>query len=622
MQIASCLKSFLALLIAMSASACSTLRPADRSPVDTATASSCTPAFHFINPAGRRHFDLSGIWRIVPDPVREGLREDVAPQYAFHLDESDAENPPHRLKEYEFDGADQLQVPGSWSSLASPLNWYDGLVWHQRRFNADPSPGKRYFLYFGAVNYEAVVFLNGRKIGSHAGGFTPFDFEVTSLLKGGGNSLVVAVDSKHGEDTIPTARTDWWNYGGITRPPLLVETPATFLADYWLRLADDGSIAIDVRLEGPDAASHTVEIGIPDLEISASLTTDERGRASAGITPRRALNRWSPEHPALYDVRISTDSDSISDRIGFRTIKVAGDDILLNGAAVFLKGISMHEESLGRDPSRYLGVDGARAQLGIIKNELGGNFVRLAHYPHAEETLRAADELGLLVWSEIPIYWDIDFKSTDLLAAARDALCDNIMRDRNRSSVIIWSVANETPISPERNAFLSTLIGDARRLDGGRLVALASHQNRQNGDVVVVDDPLAERVDLLAANYYGGWYGGNLDDLAKVKWARRVEKPMVFSEFGAGALAEFSDPVDRRMFSVEYQQDYYEATIAMAKKIDFLRGASPWILKDFRSPRRFHPKYQSFWNRKGLIDPMGRKKPAFEVLRDWYDEIP
>lgn len=580
----------------------------------------CTPSFHFINPSGRTHQDLSGTWRIIPDPVREGLRSDVGAQYAIFRDESDATNPPHRLKEYDFAAATPIEVPGSWSRIGGNLEWYDGLVWHQREFRMKRSPSRRYFLYFGAANYEANVFLNGEKAGAHKGGFTPFDLEVTHLLKDGANSLVVAVDSAHGEKSVPTARTDWWNYGGITRPPLIVETPETFIADYWIRLDANGRIAADISFDGKDAAGMPASLRIAELGLSIDLVADGAGRASARIEAPHGVERWSPERPKLYEVEITAGGETVRDRIGFRSVSATRKDILLNGESVFLRGVSMHEESVGATPLRYLGEEGARRQLSIIKGELHGNFVRLAHYPHAEETLRVADEIGLMAWSEIPIYWDIDFDDAETLANARAMLCDNIMRDRNRASIIIWSVANETPLGDARNRFLETLIADARRLGPDRLVAFASHQNRQQGGVVTIDDPLAEKVDLLAANYYGGWYGGDLSDLASLRWDRRVEKPMIFSEFGAGALAGLSDPADRRMFSVDYQADYYEATIGMAKAIPFLRGASPWVLKDFRSPRRFHPVYQQYWNRKGLLSPSGEKKPAFFILRDWYRE--
>lgn len=580
----------------------------------------CKPSFHFINPAGRTKYDLSGTWRIIPDPVREGLRSDVGAQYAMFRDESDATNPPHRLKEYDFAAATTIEVPGSWSRMGASLEWYDGLVWHQREFKMKRSPSRRYFLYFGAANYEANVFLNGERAGVHRGGFTPFDFEVTHLLKEGGNSLVVAVDSAHGEKSVPTARTDWWNYGGVTRPPLIVEMPETFIADYWIRLDESGRIAADIRFDGKDAAGKPATLRIAELGLIVDLVADDAGRASARIQAPSVVERWSPDRPKLYDIEIIAGGETVRDRIGFRIVGATRNDILLNGQSVFLRGVSMHEETLGAIPLRYLGDDGARRQLSIIKDELHGNFVRLAHYPHAEETLRVADEIGLMAWSEIPIYWDIDFSDPETLANARAMLCDNIMRDRNRASIIIWSVANETPLGDARNRFLEALIADARNLGPDRLVAFASHQNRQQGGVVTIDDPLAEKVDLLAANYYGGWYGGDLSDLASLRWDRRVEKPMIFSEFGAGALAGLSDPTDRRMFSVDYQVDYYKATIGMAKAIPFLRGASPWVLKDFRSPRRFHPVYQQYWNRKGLLSPSGEKKPAFLILRDWYRE--
>ena len=245
--------------------------------VAASDARECKPSFHFINPAGRTNYDLSGTWRIIPDPVREGLRSDVGAQYAMFRDESDATIPPHRLKEYDFAAATTIEVPGSWSRMGASLEWYDGLVWYQREFKMKRSPSRRYFLYFGAANYEANVFLNGERAGVHSGGFTPFDFEVTHLLKEGGNSLVVAVDSAHGAKSVPTARTDWWNYGGVSRPPLIVETPETFIADYWVRLDGNGRIAADISFDGKDAAGKPASIHIAELGLSIDLVADGAG---------------------------------------------------------------------------------------------------------------------------------------------------------------------------------------------------------------------------------------------------------------------------------------------------------------------------------------------------------
>ncbi len=578
-------------------------------------------AFDLMNPRARNFTDLSGKWNYLPDPFREGLRKKVIKQYSIFNDQDDADVAPHDLKEYDFAKAPTLNVPGSWTAQVPELSWYENLVWLRRRFEAAPKAGKRYFLHFGAANHEATVFLNGKKIGFHEGGFTPFVFDVTDSLKVGRNSLVVGVDSAHDDNSIPPPRTDWWNYGGITRPVLLIESQPTLVRNYWIRLEGD-ALKVDVALDGPSAANHKIGVKIPELGINRKLKTGAAGTASAILTPRKSLTRWSPENPKLYDVKIALGDATVADRIGFRTIAVEGDEILLNGKPIFLRGISMHEEKLGEIADRYLGIDGAKALLSEIKKGLNGNFVRLAHYPHAEETLKVADELGILVWSEVPVYWDVAFDNMDVLRNARTMLRDNILRDRNRASIIIWSVANETPIRESRNKFLTTMIEDVRALDSTRLVSQASNHSRHKKGGVIVDDPLAELVDLLSVNYYGGWYGGQrVETIPDVTWERRVKKPLIFSEFGAGAYINFSDPKTTRKFSVEYQKEIYEATIAMARKIPFLRGASPWVLKDFRSPRRFHSEYQEFWNRKGLMSETGEHKPAFDTLRAWYDEI-
>jgi len=259
--------------------------------------------------------------------------------------------------------------------------------------------------------------------------------------------------------------------------------------------------------------------------------------------------------------------------------------------------------------------------LSIAKYDLNANFVRLAHYPHAEAMTRMADEIGLLVWSEIPVYWDIDFDNAKTLSLAKQMQHDNIIRDRNRVSIAFWSVANETPQTDERLAFLGELIDDVRRLDSTRLVTAALHQVRNEGRVYVVDDPLGQLIDVVSVNTYQGWYGNmSLQNVPSVEWQNPSGKPFLFSEFGAGALYGFRDP-QLEKFSEDFQVEYYKATLEMAKQVPGLSGVSPWILKDFKSPRRMHGEYQEYWNRKGLISPEGHKKAAFDVLSEWYGQL-
>jgi beta-glucuronidase len=198
-------------------------------------------------------------------------------------------------------------------------------------------------------------------------------------------------------------------------------------------------------------------------------------------------------------------------------------------------------------------------------------------------------------------------------------LAENIRRDRNRAAIILWSVANETPVGDARNAFLRTLIGDVRALDDSRLVTAALLSKRE-GRISTVDDPLVADLDVMAINTYAGWYTpDSLASLPGMEWRAPAQKPLIFSEFGADALAGYhDDPANPHKFSEEYQAEYYRQTLAMAAKVPFLRGMSPWILKDFRSPRRQHPVYQQGWNRKGLISETGQRKAAFFVLAEDY----
>ncbi len=551
------------------------------------------PQPSLVDADNRAGIDLSGPWHYAPGAA-----------------------PPH-----DWLGAPVAVLPSSWQTQSSALRHYNGIVWYQRNFAADPPAHARAFLRFGAANYLARVYLNGKYLGRHEGGFTPFAFEVTGILRKGENTVTVSVDSRRTPDSVPPPVVDWDLYGGMTRPVRVVFTPEIFVDDEWIRLAKDGRIAANVRLDGTHAAARTVTVRIPALGLTLQGQTGATGRFEAEAAAPPALKLWSPDDPALYDVEIAAGSDTLQDRIGFRTITVAGTQILLNGRPIFLRGVSMHEEEFGRDPTRAITPAAARALLSQAK-ALNANYVRLAHYPHSEVMVRTADEMGLLVWSEIPVYWHVNFSNPETLALARRMLAENIVRDRNRASIVIWSLGNETPPGAVRNAFLAALASDARALDDTRLVsaALLARGERVDGHTrMVVDDPAIADLDVMAVNTYLGWYSSDpLNSLPDVSWTSPFTKPLVFSEFGADALAGFHDPLHRRKFSEEFQADYFRQTLAMAAKIPLLRGLSPWILKDFRSPLRTDPVYQQGWNRKGLESETGRRKLAFAVLADTY----
>src|SRR5262252_4032138 len=566
---------------------------------------------------GRAGASLDGPWHVIVDPYDNGsldYRSQPRPHGYF------ADAPPRDktdLVEYDFARSPTLQVPGDWNSQRPELLYYEGIVWYERRFDHPVRADRRLFVQFGAAAQRATVWLNGKLLGSHEGGFTPFAFEVTGLVRPRDNSIVVKVDNTRRAEALPALNTDWWNYGGLTRGVRLIETPRVFIRDALVQPArGGGDLRGFVQLDGARAPTQ-VTIEIPEAHASRSVTTDRSGRAAVELAATVAP--WSPESPKLYDVVIRAGDDRVQNPIGFRTIATSAHDILLNGKPVFLRGVSLHEEALGRGGRATSRAD-AEALLGLAK-QLGCNFVRLAHYPHNEEMTRAADRLGLLVWSEIPVYWTIAWSNPATLAAARAQLAEEIARDRNRASVILWSVGNETPVSDARNQFLRTLVDDVRAADDTRLVTAALEHRAFDARTHLIDDPLGGALDVLGLNEYVGWYDGLPAKCDTLTWRAAYDKPIVVSEFGADAKAGLhADALTR--FSEEYQAEVYRHQLAMLKRIPALRGLSPWILVDFRSPRRPLPGVQDGWNRKGLVGSDGTKKQAFEVLRDAYRAWP
>src|SRR6266496_1986789 len=577
--------------------------------VSNSFAQSASPLIQ--NVFGRPTISLNGDWHYIADPHDEGK------QRRYYLNGKPFGT--RDFVEYNFDTSPTLRVPGDWNFQRPELQLYEGTIWYQKSFSYHPQSNARAFLYFGAANYRAQVWLNGQPLCEHEGGFTPFDCEATSLLQDGPNFVIVSVNDTRHADDIPALRPDWFNYGGLTRDVMIVEVPRQFIEHYsiQLELGSLRKVAGWVRLAAA-SAPQKITVRIPELKISSEATTDKDAVARFALDGQD-LQLWSPAKPRLYRVEISTDTDQLSDEIGFRTIETRGTEILLNGRPVFLRGIDMHEEAPNRN-GRAHGEDDARTLLAWAK-ELGCNFVRLAHYPHDESMMRVADRTGLLVRSEIPVYQGIDFKNRQTFDKSIQQLTEMITRDRNHASVILWSISNETPRSPERNAFLHQLATTARTLDPTRLITTATNQvSTPEPHKKVFDDPIIADLDVFGINEYIGWYEGVPKDLDVTTWSTPYNKPMIVSEFGGDAKQGLHGAVAQR-WTEEYQEEIYKHQISALRKIPFLRGMSPWILKDFRSPHRQLPGIKDGYNRKGLISENGERKKAFYVLQQHYREL-
>ena len=568
------------------------------------------------NIQSRRTLCLDGEWKSFVDQYETGYydyrRKPMKDEKTFFADRKFSDDRT-KLVEYDFDTAASLHVPGDWNTRRPELYMYEGTVWYRQKFNAKPAEGRRSFLYFGAANYEAVVGVNGHALARHVGGFTPFNIEVTDCLKDGENTVIVKVDNKRILEGVPTINSDWWNYGGITRSVYLVDVPETFIREFSVSLSPDGkNIQAWAQLDGT-ALQQEVTLNIDELGISEKAATDGNGRAAFEIPADP--QRWSPKNPKLYDVRIASETDSVTDRIGFRTIEIHGSKIVLNGEPIFCKGISVHEEEPYSPSGRATGAQDDKVLLSWAK-DLGCNFLRLAHYPHNEEMVRLAEEMGFMVWDEIPVYWTIDWTNPDTYANAEHQLRDMITRDRNRAGVVVWSMANETPHGDARLHFLRSLIDTAREMDPTRLVSAAMEKDYIDKTTVTVQDELVNYVDIISFNQYMGWYDGDADKCDRVTWTFPVEKPVFITEMGGGAkYGLHGDRTER--FTEEYQAYLYVKNLGMLDRIPELAGVTPWILKDFRSPRRFLPGIQDDFNRKGLVSDKGERKQAFEVYKQW-----
>ncbi len=571
---------------------------------------------------GRPVISLNGDWNYAVDQYDTCLRQ------KWFLERYEDERGFTLPVDYSFDEWPLMEIPCCWNVFAKEYLLYEGPMVFTRKFEYDASEGGRCILRIGAAAMLCRVFINGTYVGMHRGASTPFCFDITDLLRAE-NRIIISVDSTRRPEQVPTENTDWFNYGGIFRDIELISVPETYIKSFKIALVPDGEydkISVSVKLCGvspDDSGSSSLSVGssvdnlppvhlsIPKLEIDEDIpVTDGSAEKIINASPRL----WSPEYPYLYDVYLSFGSDTVSDRVGFREIRVSGRDIMLNGKSIFLKGISAHEESV---PHGRALTDDERIENIRLAKELGCNFMRVAHYPHHENMARLADELGIMLWEEIPVYWAIRFERDETYEDALNQLSELIERDYNRASVIIWSVGNENADTDSRLSFMKRLADHAHETDPARLVSAACLVDAEENRIA---DRLADSLDIIGINEYCGWYTPDFEMLPALMKNSDPDKPVIITEFGADAMrGNMGDPMLKG--TEEYQARIYELQLETLLKIDYIKGISPWILYDFRCPRRTSV-IQKYYNRKGLLDETKTyRKPAFYVLQKYYKEI-
>ena len=617
----------------------------------------------------RRITSLNGEWSYIVDPMNNGLPES---SFFGGFPKNKTQKTGMELIEYNFETAAKIQIPGAWNAIDKKLFFYRGPVWLYKKFNYQPKKEAITHLYIEGSNFTTKIFINGSIVGEFEGGYVPFNFDISKYLKDGENILLVQTDNTLNKSSVPTQKTDWWPWGGIVGDVYILETPKKFIQNAYLQLNPENFSEALFNVEmNHELSGQRVVLEIPELQFKDEFITNATGfiRESIKITPQL----WSPDDPKLYKVIISTDQEIISDEIGFRSIKVKGQNIYLNNSEIQFKGISMHSEPIGI-PGPAFSKEHFQDLL-LTAKDLNINFIRAAHYPYTRHLAKVADRLGLMLWEEVPVYWNIDWDNSETLNIATNQITRLVQRDQNRASVVVWSVANETPLSSSRMKFLNTLLSEIEVIDSTRLTtaALLSGSEEQFKALVLVlalkgfnsqwvnpqekaifrfildqanipidselnfsisiDDPLGESVDLISYNEYFGWYyvtfftdqmmisEGTLRKLMfeimpSIKISSVFNKPIHISEFGAGA--KYGNH-SNKIWSENYQASLYRHQLEMLSNNPQIKGISPWVFKDFRAMLRPLPGIQDFYNRKGLIDENGNKKEAFDVLADFYE---
>ncbi len=548
----------------------------------------------FLTSHKRQCQSLDGVWDLVPDPEDRGLQEEW---YQAFPEEHYA-----------------MWVPGVWNTLRPLLN-YEGPAWLRCRFSIETCSAMA--IRFSAVTQQANIWLDGEPVCEHYGGFLPFSVVIPEP-DAGEHELVVRVDNTHdGHYTIPSNNLDWFRYGGIPRPVFveLFQGPVYIQSLRLTPVCRNDEAALNVRAELISLADDPEErhwtLWIDDERVRSGEVTMEPGQAEVlmfGVA-LGAMERWSPDNPRLYTVRLELEDDDLIDRTGFCEVRVQGDRVLLNGEPLQIVGVNRHEDH--PDWGCALPEHLMLRDLDLVQ-EWGANAIRGSHYPNDQRFLDLCDERGILFMEEIPL-WGYTSQQlsheilVDRAAAMTWAMVD---RDVNHPCIWAWSVLNECATDTlEGELLVSRLVETVRDVDRSRPVTYATNRGAR--------DRCLDLVDLVCLNAYHGWY---TDDETWPQFLNRMRsligrKPMLVSEFGAGGIYGWRTLEEGVVWSEEHQAELVTDAMAHFLERDDLLGFYVWQLFDTRTDkgpdnRRALMRPRNY-NNKGLLNEYRQPKLAY-----------
>ena len=564
-----------------------------------------------------------------------------------------------------------MPVPASYNDLKEGASFRDhyGWVFYQRNISvpAYVRNTQRVVLRCDAVTHHARIFLNGKEICEHRGGFLPFEVEIGEALTDGDNLLTIAVDNVINYTTLPVGgetamlmnpsiagrayknrkkqnnpNFDFFNYCGITRPVRIYTTPKTYIADVTLTNTVEDPLAENVNavvhyaidVAGPEKENVPVKVEIFD---KAGNKVGEAEGAKGDIALEN-ITLWQPLKSYLYTVKVTAGEDVYELPYGIRTVKIEGTKFLINGRPFYFKGYGKHEDTF--PAGRGMNIPMYVKDYSIMKWQ-GANSFRTSHYPCSEEMMRLADEEGFVIIDETTaVGVNFDFggganfngqrvKTFDkehgikTFEHHKEVIRDLIARDKNHACVVIWSIANEPDSYSEGSyEYFAPLFALARELDPEkRPCTLISVQMAGGPDT----DKSAKLSDIICLNRYYGWYYGGPDLEGpeealrdELKEWQKLGKPLMFTEYGADTVMGFHDttPV---MYTEEYQLDYYKMNNKVFDEFDFVVGEQVWNFADFMTSQGM---IRVQGNKKGLFTRDRKPKLAAHYFRERWNNIP
>ena len=560
-------------------------------------------------------------------------------------------------------GAERVTLPHTWNAndaIDLEPGYRRSVGWYRRTLDARAYPGDaRLYLHFEGANTVTEVFVNGQRAGGHVGGYVGFEVEITRLVRRGApNAIVVRVSNEDDPSVIPSSRSDFVIYGGLTRNVWLRVVPATHVRHLFARtplVSAKEARAVATVTIASSGARDTVNVQARLVSLTGRVVAHAARRQPIGrdsvdvqlaLPTVRKPALWSPAQPNLYRLVVTVEGkgivrDSVEERIGFRWFEFREHGpFYLNGKRLLIRGTQRHEERAwygGALPDALQVED-----ISAIK-AIGANFVRLAHYPQAPAVYRAADSLGVLVWDELP--WDRGGAGDSTWRAnTKRLLAEQLRQNENHPSIILWSLGNEVQdvVEPEKHGDTATL-----RAFLGELKAIAKSIDPSRPTAMRKFDAGADIVDVYSPSIWAGWYRGVYKDYEKALTAAQAKFPrMVHMEYGAdahsgrhtdspisgeglrldpGVEEAVGKPVANIAregdWSESYQTDLLEWHLMISERQPGYAGGAQWVFRDFATPLRPENPIP-YVNQKGLTARDGTPKDSWYLYRAWWTDSP